>query len=132
MRSQGLLQPISLWKGFHKQKINLRKMFTSNEWMKSKFYKEARGGDEDDAENERVFGDDDLTWGEVARASSVEESRRYTRRIYGRQSKLKSSSSKGKAIIQEVEEEEADIEESEKEIKDYHSSDGDDNSDDDE
>ncbi|GKV01898.1 hypothetical protein SLEP1_g14410 [Rubroshorea leprosula] len=27
----------------HKQKINLRKMFTSNEWMKSKFYKEVKG-----------------------------------------------------------------------------------------
>ncbi|GKV09693.1 hypothetical protein SLEP1_g21152 [Rubroshorea leprosula] len=27
----------------HKQKINLRKMFTSDEWVKSKFYKEAKG-----------------------------------------------------------------------------------------
>ncbi|GKV43249.1 hypothetical protein SLEP1_g50564 [Rubroshorea leprosula] len=27
----------------HKQKLNLRKMFTSYEWMKSKFYKEAKG-----------------------------------------------------------------------------------------
>ncbi|GKV01899.1 hypothetical protein SLEP1_g14411 [Rubroshorea leprosula] len=30
------------------------------------------GGDQDDAENELVFGDDHLTWGEVARAPDEE------------------------------------------------------------
>ncbi|GLU06120.1 hypothetical protein SLE2022_231780 [Rubroshorea leprosula] len=107
--------------------ISLDYIDDSNKWLIGKM-----GGDQDDAENELVFGDDDLTWGEVARASGVEKPKRYTRRICGRQSTLKPSSSKGKAVVQEIEEEEADIEESEEAIEDYHSSDGDDSSDDDE
>ncbi|GKV15461.1 hypothetical protein SLEP1_g26250 [Rubroshorea leprosula] len=107
--------------------ISLDCIDDSNEWLIGKM-----GGDQDDAENEFVFGDDDLTWGEVARAFGAEEPRKYTRRICCRQSALKPSSSKGKVVVQEIEEEEADTEESKEEIEDYHSSDRDDNSDDDE
>ncbi|GKV53975.1 hypothetical protein SLEP1_g60486 [Rubroshorea leprosula] len=107
--------------------ISLDYIDDSNEWLIGKM-----GGDQDDAENELVFGDNDLTWGKVARASGAEKLRKYTRRICGRQSALKPSSSKGKAVVQEIEEEKADTKESEEEIEDYHSSDGDDSNDDDE
>ncbi|GKV51788.1 hypothetical protein SLEP1_g58413 [Rubroshorea leprosula] len=59
------------WSVFDKDEIDpisLDYIDDSNEWLIGKM-----GGDQDDAENELVFGDDDLTWGEVARASEIEE-----------------------------------------------------------
>ncbi|KAL0383082.1 UNVERIFIED_CONTAM: hypothetical protein Scaly_0595500 [Sesamum calycinum] len=83
-------------KRFHTKKANLRKMFTSEKWTKSKwdiqldrplhatgyylnpeFYYSnpsvEQDKEDDDEENARVYEDDDLAWGDVARASGVDE-----------------------------------------------------------
>nr|DAD45738.1 TPA_asm: hypothetical protein HUJ06_003968 [Nelumbo nucifera] len=50
--------------------ISLKDIDESNEWLL---------GEMDGAEDELVFQGDSLTWGDVARASGVEEPPRYTR-----------------------------------------------------
>ncbi|RDY08631.1 hypothetical protein CR513_07115, partial [Mucuna pruriens] len=117
----------------HKQKANLRRMFTSNEWLESRAVKDSKGkkatdiihsknrsrlkhqklqdlimlnitklfmnaialkdiddsnewivgeldGEGEDAEDELVFDDDVLTWGNVASATGVVKPLKYTRR----------------------------------------------------
>ncbi|KAK4404316.1 hypothetical protein Sango_0800200 [Sesamum angolense] len=59
-------------KRFHTKKANLKKMFTSEKWTKSN-QSIGEGSSDDDEENARVYEDDDLAWGDVARASGVDE-----------------------------------------------------------
>ena len=53
--------------------ISLKDIDDSNEWLIGRMDAET------DEDNELVFGNDTLTWGEVARASRVQESSQRTR-----------------------------------------------------
>ncbi|KAK4425496.1 hypothetical protein Salat_1743600 [Sesamum alatum] len=137
-------------KRFHVEKVNLRKMFTSEIWSKSKYAKDAQGklvasiilmpsfwkhvayalkvvgplvkkaegffgipmavgqrstrapgstlNSDDDEENARVFEDDDLTWGDVARAAGVDEDAYAFRHRSSKNITSKASSSKGSSL----------------------------------
>ena len=59
--------------------ISLRDIDDSNEWLMGKME-----GELDQEEDELVFDDEYLTWGEIARASGVEESAYSTRLTKGK------------------------------------------------
>ncbi|KAK4422827.1 hypothetical protein Salat_1865200 [Sesamum alatum] len=146
-------------KRFHVEKVNLRKMFTSEMWSNSKYAKGAQGklvasiilmpsfwkhvayalkakkhkssealrrrydardtidpialneidecnewmlgstlNSDDDEENARVFEDDDLTWGDAARAAGVDEDAYAFRPRSSKNITSKASSSKGSSL----------------------------------
>nr|DAD29096.1 TPA_asm: hypothetical protein HUJ06_030564 [Nelumbo nucifera] len=72
------------------------------------------GHDEDGAKNDLVFDDDQLTWGDVARAFGVEETLRYTR-SRASTSQVRATKASGKRLrqlqLEDEEEEEVDNEE---------------------
>ena len=77
------------------------------------------GANLQDAEDELVFEDDRLTWGDVARASGAGELQAYTRQMSKRKMSAKASSS-APAIVEDIEnetylDEEEGIEEQEEE-----------------
>lgn len=100
--------------------ILLNDIDDSNEWLVGEM-----GGD-GDAENELVFGDDTLTWGDVANVVGAGESIRYTRQKTTAKKKAYSrpSSSKTRNIIEDEEEEIDDVESEEEEEEIYKSTSG--------
>ena len=58
--------------------IIFKEIDESNEWLIGRMDDED-SHDHVDAQDDLVFGDDDLTWGDVARASEAKEPRFYTR-----------------------------------------------------
>ncbi|XP_058220192.1 uncharacterized protein LOC131330585 [Rhododendron vialii] len=88
--------------------ISLTNVDESNEWLRG------RTDGESDEDNEQVFGDDSLTWGDVARASGALESSNVTRPTTSR-ARARSATSNP---IDLVDEEEAGSEETEEEEDD--------------
>ncbi|CAL9764066.1 unnamed protein product [Musa acuminata subsp. burmannicoides] len=94
--------------------ISLQDIDDSNEWLVGEM-----GANLQDAEDELVFEDDRLTWGDVARASGAGELQTYTRQMSKRKMSAKASSS-APAIVEDIEnetylDEEEGIEEQEEE-----------------
>lgn len=100
--------------------ILLNDIDESNEWL-------LMGRDGETAEEDLVFGDDNLTWGDVANVAGVDEPLAYTRQRGARKKTpvASASSSRGKDILVEEDDEEINEvdEEEENEISSSGSSD---------
>ncbi|XP_015168366.1 uncharacterized protein [Solanum tuberosum] len=80
-----------------------------------------------EAEDELVFGDDNLTWGDVSRASGSEDVLAYTRRQKRQSEVITTNASSSRAPRVDIEDEVDSDESGEEEIEGYKSSDTDTN-----
>lgn len=101
--------------------ISLDNIDHSNEWLVGKM------GINMEAEDELVFGDDNLTWGDVSRASGSEDVQAYTRRQKRQSEVITTNASSSRAPRVDIEDEVDSDESGEEEIEGYKSSDTDTN-----
>ncbi|RWR87921.1 hypothetical protein CKAN_01688500 [Cinnamomum micranthum f. kanehirae] len=103
--------------------ISLKNIDESNEWLLGRIDREL---DEDD---ELVFDDDILTWGDIATASGVGESSQRTRVTSTSRARATPRDSKSSNVLQLEDEEEAGSETDEEDVDGYKSNDEEEDSD---